>query len=419
MPCLLLVTLLFHAPRFGNIDTSVIISFILGCIYISKRIKLKIKPNLFEYFFFYISIYALLLFALEGFTNYPNNGHYFFRVTRSCFIYLSFFFLSDTLNIKIKDIINAVAFALFLNLLVVYLQYFSIGTTQDFFLQLNTLFPPGTNPLEDMVNVKGGVRVRGLMKGFDSAGVMIALLGHWALFYNKNNLIKISLSSLCLMGVLITSRVGLVALITIFLLYIASNLLFNDIKKTLIQLMISVIFLGTSIYVIKTKLNDTVFYKKSFSRALEVYDSLLSKGEVVSVSFADTLNNHFTLRNITSTKILMVGKASKQQAISSNSPKALNKLTSDVGYIQLLYNFGIPNMVLIVFIHLLLTYSLLKNKVKNSLPIIVSIITILITCIKGPYFFSRGIYDIVILGFFINSYSSRDLTLSKPSQQST
>ena len=415
--------LLLYGPRFGVVDTSVLFSIIFGFPYIVIFFKQRRSFSFNEKFFIYLVIYSFALFFLEGFRDFSHNGHYFFRIIRSSFIYLSFHSISSILNIKANDLFKTLLTVLGIHLLIVYCQYFTDGVTKDFFLHLNTLFTPEMNPSEHEKMVMSGIRVRGLMKGFDSAGIMIALMAHFSLYYIRNNFIKVLLLVLTFIGTLITSRVGLVTFICVMFLYLPYVYITQGIKKFTIQATLCLAIFTSSVMIIHSFFPNSQLYQKSFGRAFHTYYTYVNSNKLEATSVSDTFVNHLTLKNIDSKRILLIGKASKQEPMTSNDPRSLNKLTSDVGYIQILYNFGIMNLLLFILIHFKLINALKILRNKDSYQFIALILTILFITIKGPYFFSRSVYDFIILAFFYENvmrqqyYKSRNnVSAKQPSE---
>lgn len=401
------VMFIFHGPRFGSIDTSVISAFVIGAPYLLYLFLNKTSLSIFERYFIFIIMYAFIVFFIEGLSNFSHNGHYFFRVSRSAFVYLSFFSFHIFLGIKLKDLLMCCFFALATHLALTYCQYFTSGDLKNFFLHFNTLFTPEMNPSEHKNMVLSGIRVRGLMKGFDTAGIMIAFLAQFALYYIRSNFLKIFLIVVAFIGTLITSRVGLVTLSFILFLHIPYLYYIYSFRRFSIYIISLISILISSIFITYNFFPNSQLYKKSFGRAFDTYYSYVNSNKIESTSLSDTYNNHLTLKNIESKKILFFGKASKQEPMTSNDPNSLNKLTSDVGYIQILYNFGFINLIIFIIFHLYLILLLMKQRTRDSYQFIAIVITVLFVSIKGPYFFSRGVYDFVILAFFYQRVTSQ------------
>ena len=136
----------------------------------------------------------------------------------------------------------------------------------------------------------------------------------------------------------------------------------------------------------------TSFVQKSLYRTVEPFYNYYVLGSLSTQSTDDVMQNHLTVKRIpTDKKIFMLGRASRQMLV--NKP---NVLSSDVGFIHLLFNFGIFNLFAIVLVHF---FSFYRIQSQNKFYGLAILLIFLVISIKGPYFFTRGIYDLVIVSF--------------------
>lgn len=380
------------SPRIGIADLSVVFLLLSGLFAFVCVIKNRKSFSLLlhEKFFLYLLTYALIIFLLEGSLNVVEYGQYFFRVLRSVLFYSFLVLLFYQFKISVKTIVLSFVSVLCINLVITYFQCFDLFGLREFFVQLNTLVPKELNLDEYSNMVMKGVRSRGLLKGFDVNSIAISSLLFFALFFSSNKLIHFFAILLTIIGTFFTARIGIVAaLMTIFFFIV--HILIKRPKK-IIGFAGVVFFALALLFLVIPSLPSGVAKRLSiFTDELGHFGLPMPRIE----SLNDTIENHLTLRNIDSPRIYLFGKASKQHTTFSR-----NVLSSDVGYIQILYNFGILNLLLLVLLHLWIIYEARKEGNPYYLIYGYAVFIFFVLAIKGPYFFSKTIYDLIVLLFF-------------------
>jgi hypothetical protein len=237
-------------------------------------------------------------------------------------------------------------------------------------------------------------RVKGAMIGFDGAGIIIAYVVALGLIIFKNSIQRLILLMFGFLGVIITSRTGAVVFIGVSLFYYSRQFINN--KKVFLK---EIIILGTIIttlaIVVFTVFSESAFVSKSLHSSFEFIYSYQKTGHAKISSLNDTLQNHMI---VTKEDLSLFGHPQRQRWDTTTISSAAQ---SDCGYLQVLANFGLPNVFLILFVHLYLIYLIYIPK-KNIFDMrLITTFLFLIAAIKGPYFFARMTYDLILFIIFI------------------
>lgn len=384
----LVTVLMFFAvlgPRFGIVDCSVLFLLAYAVVpltYLLKKRKLP-RLELHEKYLAYLFVYALVIFSLEFSLNVDEHGQYLFRVLRSGLFYVFLASLHYQFRLPTRTIVLALVNVLVINLFITYAQSFDLFGLREFFAGLNTLSPREANVVEWKNLIMEGARVKGLLKGFDSNSLAIASLLFIAMFFSQSLLIQWCAVLITLLGTILAARVGFIAAVSTLLLYLIKS---AAAPKRFFVLLGIVVSACTLLFFVIPKLPE-----HTVARFSEL--AYITKGR--SSSFEDTRRNHLTLRYIKSPRIYLIGKPMKQHVEFKE-----NVLSSDVGYIQFLFNFGALNLLLLIFIHLWVPYEAWRSRNPDAVVYAFAVAILFLVNLKGPYFFSRTIYDGILLMFF-------------------
>lgn len=383
---------LFLLPRINNIDYSSLLIAFLGLIALVIRLKDKFfKIDNFEIF----STFLLIIVFINTlvFSNYKisEDWYYFLRITRSYFLFYIIYILTIKFQINQKNTFRLFWSVGLIHILLVLFQYFSIGNLKLFFLSLNPVYNEYINPSEYLNVLVGGLRVKGIMMGFDGAGILIAIWSALSIYLFKNKFLKLSFLVIGLGVSFLTSRTGILLTGIVFSIYI-----FFLIKQKSIVLISLVILLISSTCTLVFKYSDknSALITKTMPFMLEGLVEYKKSGQFKIASLQDTLFNH---SNVPISDFSLFGKPEKQKPSPDNIIKSATQ--SDIGYIQLIGNVGVIGMIIVLIAlgrEVFLSYK--ESKTLFDCRIIL-IFLILIANIKGPYFFGRLIFDILIILF--------------------
>lgn len=383
---------LFLLPRVNNIDYSSILIALLGLIALVIRLKDKFfKIDNFEIF----STFLLIIVFINTlvFCNYKigEDWYYFLRITRSYFLFYIIYILIVKFQTNQKNILKLFWSVGLIHILLVLLQYFTIGKQKLFFLSLNPVYNEFINPSEYLNTLVGGLRVKGIMMGFDGAGILIAIWSVLSLYLFKNIFLRLSLLMLAVGTSFLTSRTGVLLTGIVFIIY-----LILLIKQRSLIFIATVFLITSSISVITYKLIDknSTLLSKTMPFMLEGIVSYQKSGQFKIESLEDTLFNH---SNVPISDLSFFGKPEKQKPSPDNKIKKATQ--SDIGYIQLIGNIGVFGFILLLIV--IVREAILSFKESKTFfdYRIILIFLMLIANIKGPYFFGRLIFDIIIILF--------------------
>lgn len=398
----LIYSLVCYSPRKWGVDFGSIFTFGVGFVGISLRLKSKLKAHWVEYFLLYLVLYSFFLFSYTGFKNWQENGYYFLKLFRTyCVFYLLYFFNSYFSFTK-SDFIRLFFYVFGVHFLLVFLQYFPSLEWRLFFLKLNPIFDPQMNPLEFNLYMVGGTRVKGAMMGFDSAGIIMAYVTGLGLLIFRGSYLRLIFLALGFIGVLITSRTGAIVYLGITTFYLIGQFINNN-KVFLKEFFMMLCFLLISIFVLFNFYSSSALVTRSIPKTFRFMINYQKNGKLRDESLDDTLKNHMI---IAEKDLSLFGHPEHQ--VSRADGKIISAGQSDCGYLQILANFGIPNLILIVGIHFFLLYKLLKKSISLFDMRIIFLIMFLIACVKGPYFFGRMTYDLIVLIFYCEFLDFKD-----------
>jgi hypothetical protein len=134
---------------------------------------------------------------------------------------------------------------------------------------------------------------------------------------------------------------------------------------------------------------------ESLKKAFEMFFNFYSTGSFVTASSSDTLTNHYVWQG--PWWVFFIGEPIRSHALGNFN------LDTDVGYIQIIHNFGIFAAIVIVLLHLRMLAAGHRVPQRIFLLHVCMTVVILVTCFKGPYFFVRGPYDVWIVSFVLCS----------------
>lgn len=383
---------LFLLPRVNNIDYSSLLIALLGLIALVIRLKDKFfKIDNFEIF----STFHLIIVFINTlvFSNYKigEDWYYFLRITRSYFLFYIIYILIVKFQTNQKNILKLFWSVGLIHILLVLLQYFTIGKQKLFFLSLNPVYNEFINPSEYLNTLVGGLRVKGIMMGFDGAGILIAIWSVFSLYFFKNIFLRLSLLMIAMGTSFLTSRTGLLLTGIVFIVYLI--LLIK--QRSLILIAFIVLIISSASFVISKHIDkNSTLLTKTMPFMLEGLVSYQKSGQFKISSLEDTLFNH---SNVPISDLSIFGKPEKQKPSPDNIIKSATQ--SDIGYIQLIGNVGVVGMIFVLLA--LGREAFLSHKESKTFfdYRIILIFLILIANIKGPYFFGRLIFDILIILF--------------------
>lgn len=406
---LILLCLTFYLPRINGIDYGSIFLVLCSAFGFLIRIKniINDKLNKVEVFFISLILSQLLFLALKSSPNLSSDSYYLLRVIRTTSMLYLLYIGSRVLKLSLIQLFKVLLIASWVHLLLVYLQYFTVGDLKLFFLKLNPIFDPAIN-LDEFNNVMvGGKRVKGAMNGFDGAGLLIANIFAMSLVFFRKNLNRLILIIICFIGCLVTSRTGLV--IFLFVLCNLVALSFIKDKKIFLKLLVAMLFSFFTIFYVATSLfPKSTFTESTIRNSFEVYFSFKESGKFKLNSFEDMVKNHYV---IGSNDISLVGNPERQ--VYRSDGKILSASQSDIGYLQILGNFGIPLLLLIIGIHFVVYRKIYKVNESIFDVRLILILSLLISCFKGPYFFGRLNYDIICLICFMVGFEDKKMSLKE------
>lgn len=274
-----------------------------------------------------------------------------------------------------------------------------------FFIYIQLIYPDIKEPMARIFNYdreffyNSGIRCLGLCGSYDFAG-LISILGIllFSLKYKySQNILDLFFFILAFISVAFISRF---AMILGFVCFIYGSIQILRKSKFIIKLAFLSLFVLSSIFWIRFSLPIIMSSLSFFGGDSTNIDILNEEGNKYSYGKSDEnlLTNHMILpKNID----LIIG-----QGIEIGKG---TKTESDIGYVKLIYSIGLIGVWLVVLIHykmLKIAYFVNKSVSDSNFKLLLTffiflIILVLIMNSKLLLLYSRGIYDLILINFFL------------------
>ena len=363
---------------------------------------IKNKKNLFNIsseFKSFIYLYLLLLFWIV--ISYCFNGfedpYMIKKITilfvKSILCSLIFVYIFLKFDISFKNLILYLQIIIFIQALFVILYFFSLD-----FKNWTLDFIPASGNLDPRVDF----RSRGLMNGASATGALMISLGLISTAYlvvvselKKFNFFYLSISFLLILtaiffigrtGFLIVPFVGLYLLV----LFIYKKEFRNNIKIFTTYLF-GYLIIGLIFLLILSYLNLFSIDLTKFNTVLNwVTNEINFKNGSVEVKTLTILSSHWFIPD--DIKTLLFGNPSSFDE---------ERISSDIGFIRILYGFGLIGSIIFYgfFLYIFLKKIKKLNKIEEKLIIIILAILFIITEIKEPFLFKVSINSFILLLF--------------------
>lgn len=399
----LLFLSIFLLPRINGIDYSSILMALLGSVAIYYRFS-KNKQVISNFEKGMIVFLGMVFVNTLYFCNFKFNEdwYYFLRILRSYFLFYIIFGYTIFFKIEPKKIMKQCWVIGLIHLLLVLFQYFANDNLKIFFLSLNPVYNSLINPAEFQNVLVGGVRVKGVMMGFDGAGVLIAIWAMLSMSLFKSNRPRLIIITISVMASFLTSRTGVLLTSQVLILYLFITA--KDNIKFFLKTIFYFFTLSLFGYVLVTSVGkDTNLTKKTLPFMLEGLISYEKSGRFKIASLEDTLFNHTV---VLKSDLTLFGRPEKQKPAPGNIIK--NATQSDVGYIQLLGNIGMVGFLVVLSV----LFKEVLNAYKETHTIfdlrILLILLIMVANIKGPYFFGRLIFDFIVIIIALKKFNNME-----------
>ena len=368
--------------------------------YIKNKKKLFIISSEFKNF---IYLYLLLLFWIV--ISYCFNGfedpYMIKKITilfvKSILCSLIFVYIFLKFDLSFKNLILYLQIIIFIQALFVILYFFSLD-----FKNWTLDFIPASGNLDPRVDF----RSRGLMNGASATGSLMISLGLIFTAYlvvvselKKFNFFYLSISFLLILtaiffigrtGFLIVPFVGFYFLF----IYIYKKEFRNNIK-IFIGYIFGYLIIGLIFLSILSYLNLFSIDLTKFNTVLNwVTNEINFKNGSIEVKTLTILSSHWFIPD--DIKTLLFGNPSSFDE---------ERISSDIGFIRILYGFGLIGSIIFYGFFLYIFLKMIKklNKIEEKLIIIVLAILFFITEIKEPFLFKVSINSFILLLFlFIN-----------------
>lgn len=398
----IIVYIMILFPNIGASGPQTIISLSYILLYVLRNNFVIRIPKLVRYIIICIIVSFFSIFINSIIFVERIDKYYFVFYVKSFIMSVCIYLLLIESKITIKDLFKILLIILSINVLITWIQYFDILGFRDLALKMNRNF---------IISKYVTYRSMGLMSGYDLNGIMLALTSLLFILYSDifsmrkyKKFFCLIFAILCGLSTILASRTGVLSFIIVILFYLSFKIFIGDLKsiiKILLIVFFMVFFFLTLVNLLFHDYQDQ-FYS-SFTLMYEAIDSFKATGKFTTNSFSSTLENHYFLPN--NLRVLYFG---------NTFPNNLQNRFSDVGYIQTINGLGIVGLIAMIFVHLSFLKQLLnlnkylvsdKTNSNNSEKKIIDnlsffcyiyIIIIFITCFKGPYFFSDGIFYIFI-----------------------
>lgn len=394
--------LVLYAPRIYGIDFGLASSVIGICIAFVFHNKVLLKLLTEDSYSALVSLAFLYIFLIGlawtiGDPLSPigleSRLYYAARLLRSLAVWLVIAIVCIKYSGKLAA--QAMFHVGAIHVLSVYISIYDIFGLRDLIVAANTYNAWD----EEGWEVLAGVRAKGLMTGYDQAGLFI--LGWGIVGYNvyRRLLSKIAIIGISLGGMMFTSRTALYSAILLF--FIA--LIHRSIRSSPFAFFGSCAFLilfFSGIYVYLHDLALIFSNNPVLAKAFELFINFAIHGNLSTASSDDLFSNHYLYQADDLTVIIF---GSPERSSSGGH------LDSDVAYIQILYNFGAFFALLIISYHLFLmlksALEIFKSTRAYLLMMTLATMALLIVSFKGPYLFGRGLYDYWLLSLALFRYS--------------
>jgi hypothetical protein len=267
--------------------------------------------------------------------------------------------------------------------------------------------------LQEVADPRGGWRSIGLSTGNDLAGVLVTLFGYLAAIQLlMSQQISRTKRIICMMMVitwlpalLVTSRTGQVTAVFSVLLipFIIPKFQVGKIARSASR------YLGLIIPVFTAGCWALYFWGGQNIRytiyvAFEPLRRALQGEGISTGSSDDMLKNHYLMPPLDGSILFGdIGRTFQKPGI----------MVSDVGYIQVLHALGLIGMILMVILAvMLLGICIMRLRSENSgkikqtsAVVLIAGFVILVGNLKGPYFFSRQLFDFWLVALAFLSFS--------------
>lgn len=366
------ILIALFGPKFGVFDTKLLL-IPVSILFIKKEDAIFSKQEITLLISLLIlSIYSFFLFLLL-----PPDLEFlrYFRSTLS--LLLLFVIFRRTLNPN--SILTIILFCLSLHSLSIYISF---------------LFPSFQQILSELYGTRVVFqRYAGLTSGYDISG-FFAIFGCYIsyLFYKKNNNFKYILYALFFYGsIFFTSRVSILIIIVLTLYFIFREQFYS---KFSFKKFIIIFTILTTLYLALNKYIIPIFIS---SIQIEFFESYSELGDSSSVQSYSKDNPIEVLENF-----IVLPKTDLEIFFGANRFPA-----SDSGYIQTINTIGVFGLVITLYFYISL-YYFVRNDLISKLIKFLLILTIILS-IKNQYFFTRGVFELIIVLYllFKSSISSQ------------
>ncbi|MFV0186646.1 oligosaccharide repeat unit polymerase [Empedobacter falsenii] len=325
-----------------------------------RKLVFKIK-NL--YIFYLTSLIFLVLIFLIQNWNYDEIDLYFFKNHLDIFLYFFPAYLIVYLLYKIDK--NKILPNLFDTLIlisvfqsIVSLMFFFIPSLFEFYTNLLS-----SNASQGLLTRLGQIekRLMGIGSAFFTGVIkysipffLLILLPNLKTDLYKNKKLYILSFILVTVGGLMTGRTFFIAIFLGLLLYILFDL--KNAFRLIYKVIPIIIILAFIVYGLMFSLGNEQKLERAFNFVFELFINYKESGEITSNSSTGTLNMY---KFPTNTKTWLVGDGKMLM------PNGSYYMGSDVGYVRLIFYFGIVLTVL-YFIYQIFLLVLIKSKTKNK-----------------------------------------------------
>ena len=371
---------IFFIPRRGVLDFSIIIAgaiILIGCARLtSSRTSLMARHTSLSWIAVALTLAvatAIITLLLNDYVDVSSSLYYIGRTLRSLLVFLAFVVIASAGWLPRPHVI---AMALSLNSCIIILQFAN-------FPYINVAISAVNLDAASALSAGYDHRFTGLLPSFDSSGLLASILVVWILSIlstcrrEMHRGLWVALTVNCL-ATFMTSRTALV--LTAIALAVMGCVYFYKRPRSMPLMALVAAALGACI----TAASLTSAGGQAINDITEPIRTMQEHGGIQVGSVHDIIENH-------------IPRALSQSSLmgSSLAPNLVEQEAIDPGYLQLVVGLGWIGLAVFFYSTWIVLLSIRSPLSKTAWACILAIF--LLAMFKGPYYYSRGVFDVMLL----------------------
>lgn len=352
------------------------------------------KKGIMQVSYITTSAIVLLIIAFLSVSLSRNpESQVLYKYARNVIATLALIKVASNINVKIKTFNEVVSVVLFLHIMTI--------IAQVLYPPLSTMIAPYFNYSRDLDILEGmQLRKLGLSGGFDASSMLVvmAVIFYYYQFYYKEKWIYLLLSIASMAMTLFVSRTGMLIAAASMAYFVVASIRKKG-RLRVAGIGMAALCGAVLVYLVLPILAST--------NGLLI-DISVNQNADVSYFTQDYSSANGSARNLTYNHWLYLNDLSFSEWILGSG----NSSSSDIGYIQIIFQVGLVGLLLILIMHIkmfkILRHMKSTNKDFNVLRTfcMVYLVALFVFNYKILLLYSRGFYDFILICFvyIVNYY---------------